>query len=59
VAKISLPGRLIALLEGESLVIDATGLVFFAIAVGVAVTGQFDIMRPLVRLSGCLSAAQA
>jgi Na+/H+ antiporter len=42
-AKISLPGRLVTLLEGESLVNDATGLVLFAIAVGVAVTGQFDI----------------
>ncbi|MBY3179977.1 sodium:proton antiporter [Rhizobium leguminosarum] len=41
-SKISLPGRLVTLLEGESLVNDATGLVLFAIAVGAAVTGKFD-----------------
>jgi CPA1 family monovalent cation:H+ antiporter len=45
--KISLPGRRITLLEGESVVIDATGRVLFAIAVGVAVTGLFDICEAI------------
>ena len=37
-----LPARLVTLLEGESLVNDATGLVLFRIAVAAAMTGVFD-----------------
>ena len=41
-AKIPLPPRIVLLLEGESLVNDATGLVLFRIAVAAAATGTFS-----------------
>ena len=41
-AKIPLPPRIILLLEGESLVNDASGLVLFRIAVAAAATGTFS-----------------
>jgi monovalent cation/hydrogen antiporter len=39
---LSLPSRVTVLLEGESLVNDATGLVFYRFAVAAAMTGAFD-----------------
>ncbi|MBB4291426.1 CPA1 family monovalent cation:H+ antiporter [Rhizobium leguminosarum] len=44
-SKLNLPSRLVALLEGESLVNDATGLVLFAIAVTAALTGEFSVYQ--------------
>ncbi|MEG3148556.1 Na+/H+ antiporter [Sphingomonas sp. ZT3P38] len=40
--RVTLPRRLITLLEGESLLNDATGLVLFRFAVAAALTGVFD-----------------
>lgn len=42
-SKLSLPPRVIVLLEGESLVNDASGLVLFRFAVAAALTGSFSI----------------
>ena len=42
-ARVSLPRRLNALLEGESLLNDATGLVLFRFAVVAAVSGAFSL----------------
>lgn len=39
---VKLPRRLLALLEGESLLNDATGLVLFRFAVAATLTGMFD-----------------
>jgi monovalent cation/hydrogen antiporter len=41
-ARVSLPPRVTVLLEGESLVNDATGLVLFRFAVAAGLTGVFD-----------------
>lgn len=41
-ARVRLPPRIVVLLEGESLVNDATGLVLFRFAVAAALTGAFD-----------------
>jgi len=41
-AQVSLPRRVTVLLEGESLVNDATGLVLFRFAVAAGLTGLFD-----------------
>lgn len=41
--KLNLPSRLLSLLEGESLINDATGLVLFGIAVTAASTGLFSV----------------
>lgn len=41
-AQVKLPPRVVTLLEGESLVNDATGIVLFRIAVGAGLTGTFD-----------------
>ncbi len=41
-AQVLLPRRIVVLLEGESLVNDATGLVLFRFAVAAALTGLFD-----------------
>ena len=41
--RLSLPGRLVATIEGESLLNDASGLVLFRIAVAAALTGSFSI----------------
>jgi len=40
--RVRLPPRIVVLLEGESLVNDATGLVLFRFAVAAALTGAFD-----------------
>ena len=40
--RLSLPPRMVVLLEGESLVNDASGLVLFRFAVAAALTGTFD-----------------
>lgn len=42
-SKLPLPPRVIVLLEGESLVNDASGLVLFRFAVAAALTGSFSI----------------
>ncbi|MCK8783193.1 Na+/H+ antiporter [Roseomonas sp. NAR14] len=42
-ANVRLPRRLLALLEGESLLNDATGLVLFRFAVAAAMTGTFSL----------------
>ena len=41
--RVSLPPRMLTLLEGESLVNDASGLVLFRLAVAAALTGTFSI----------------
>ncbi|MBC7800567.1 MAG: Na+/H+ antiporter [Gemmatimonadaceae bacterium] len=41
-ARVNLPPRMTVLLEGESLVNDATGLVLFRFAVAAGLTGAFD-----------------
>ena len=41
-AQVSLPRRMVVLLEGESLVNDASGLVLFRFAVAAALTGAFS-----------------
>jgi monovalent cation/hydrogen antiporter len=43
--RLSLPGRMIAVLQGESLVNDASGLVLFRFAVAAALTGSFSAGR--------------
>ncbi len=40
-----LPKRLLHILEGESLLNDATGLVFFRFAVAAAMTGSFSVLE--------------
>ncbi len=41
-ARVKLPPRMVTLLEGESLINDATGIVLFRIAVAAGLTGTFD-----------------
>lgn len=41
--RVALPPRLMVLLEGESLVNDASGLVLFRLAVAAALTGSFSV----------------
>ncbi len=41
-ARVKLPPRMVTLLEGESLVNDATGIVLFRIAVAAGLTGTFN-----------------
>jgi len=43
-ARVPIPKRLLHILEGESLLNDATGLVCFRFAVAAAVTGSFSLM---------------
>jgi Na+/H+ antiporter len=45
--RVRLPQRLSTLLEGESLLNDATGLVLFRFAIAAAVTGSFSITEAL------------
>jgi monovalent cation/hydrogen antiporter len=45
--RLSLPGRMVAVLQGESLVNDASGLVLFRFAVAAALTGSFSAGRAL------------
>ncbi len=45
--RLSLPGRITALLQGESLLNDATGLVLFRFAVAAALTGTFSATAAL------------
>jgi Na+/H+ antiporter len=42
-SRLNLPRRIVTILEGESLVNDASGLVAFNVAVAAAVTGHFSI----------------
>lgn len=46
--RVALPRRLMALLEGESLLNDATGLVLYRFAVAAALTGAFSIEHAAV-----------
>ncbi|HEY0183048.1 MAG TPA: Na+/H+ antiporter, partial [Rhodopila sp.] len=45
--RLSLPGRITALLQGESLLNDAAGLVLFRFAVAAALTGTFSVTTAL------------
>ncbi|HEX2056149.1 MAG TPA: Na+/H+ antiporter, partial [Nitrospiraceae bacterium] len=46
--RLQLPGRLVTILEGESLVNDATALVLYRAAVAAAVTGRFVLADTLL-----------
>jgi monovalent cation/hydrogen antiporter len=46
--RLHLPGRLVTILEGESLVNDATALVLYRAAVAAAVTGRFVLAESLL-----------
>jgi monovalent cation/hydrogen antiporter len=50
--KVRLPRRLMVLLEGESLLNDATGLVLFRFAVAAALTGAFSASGALMSFAG-------
>ncbi|MGE7136454.1 Na+/H+ antiporter [Luteibacter sp. NPDC031894] len=50
--KVRLPRRLTVLLEGESLLNDATGLVLFRFAVAAALTGAFSMQGALLSFVG-------
>jgi len=50
--KVRLPRRLMVLLEGESLLNDATGLVLFRFAVAAALTGAFSAQGALMSFAG-------
>jgi len=49
--RLHLPGRITALIEGESLVNDASGLVLFRFAVAAALTGSFSLPDAFVSFS--------
>lgn len=49
--RLRLPHRLIEILEGESLVNDATALVAFSFALGAAVTGSFSLVEATVHFA--------
>lgn len=49
VSRLPVPGRVIVILEGESLVNDASALVLYRTAVAAAVTGAFSFGEALVR----------
>jgi CPA1 family monovalent cation:H+ antiporter len=49
--RLSLPRRMLLLLEGESLVNDASGLVLFRLAVVAALTGTFDAGKAIAGFS--------
>ncbi len=55
--RVSLPPRMTVLLEGESLVNDASGLVLFRLAVAAALTGTFSARAPPSASACCRSAA--
>ena len=48
--RLGIPRRLIALLEGESLLNDASALVLYTAAITARVTGQFSVRRRSGRL---------
>src|ERR1700754_3712996 len=50
--RLSLPRRLMVLLEGESLLNDAAGLVLFRFAVAAALTGAFSVPHALASFAG-------
>lgn len=49
--RVALPRRLMVLLEGESLLNDAAGLVLFRFAVAAALTGAFSLEHAVVRFA--------
>lgn len=49
VSRLPVPGRVIVILEGESLVNDASALVLYRTAVAAAVTGAFSLGEAVVR----------
>ena len=51
-ARVKLPPRIVTLLEGESLVNDATGIVLFRIAVAAGLTGTFDAGQAALSFAG-------
>ena len=54
-ARVKLPPRVVVLLEGESLLNDATGIVLFRVAVAAGLTGTFSVGEAAVSF-GMLSA---
>jgi len=44
-ARLRIPQRIVTILEGESLVNDASGLVLYRVAMVAAVTGQFNLLH--------------
>ncbi|MBM3491117.1 MAG: Na+/H+ antiporter [Alphaproteobacteria bacterium] len=44
-SRLNIPRRIVTILEGESLVNDATGLVIYKLAVAAAITGAFSIVE--------------
>src|SRR6202046_189017 len=50
--RLSLPPRVVVLLEGESLVNDATGLVLYRFAVAAARTGRFSASHAVLSFGG-------
>ncbi|RQR66305.1 Na+/H+ antiporter [Burkholderia sp. Bp9125] len=49
--RVALPRRLMVLLEGESLLNDAAGLVLFRFAVAAALTGAFSLQHAVLRFA--------
>ncbi len=50
-AQVKLPPRMVVLLEGESLVNDATGIVLFRFAVAAGLTGAFSVQQAALSFS--------
>jgi len=51
-SKLKIPRRVVTVLEGESLVNDASGLVIYKFAVAAVLTGAFSLPRALVQFGG-------
>ncbi|MBV8170873.1 MAG: Na+/H+ antiporter [Candidatus Eremiobacteraeota bacterium] len=51
VDRLPLPRHVVATIEGESLVNDATSLVLYAVAIGAAVSGAFSLMQTVGALA--------
>jgi CPA1 family monovalent cation:H+ antiporter len=51
-SKLNIPRRVVTVLEGESLVNDASGLVIYKFAVAAVLTGVFSLSSALVQFSG-------
>jgi monovalent cation/hydrogen antiporter len=47
--RLKVPRRIVTILEGESLLNDATGLVAYGFAVGAVVTGSFSLFHASVQ----------
>ena len=51
--RLGIPRRVVTILEGESLVNDATALVLYRVAVGAAVSGMFTLGGATARVRLC------